>query len=216
MMSFRRFESRLIRCAVTALALFAFVVAAFPVPLPVAPVASSAAGDDEPYPCQGGRCGCQSAKQCWTACCCRKPSERKRWAEEHRVRPPAYAILHDSDGPAPRSRTATSGSRSCCAASAVSEPAEAPSAARSCCTPSGAIKVNVASETTREIDYVLSIRAMECRGLGHDLSSIAWFYWVPVVPPVRELDFETLVFLPHDDWADSSSLDLDTPPPRCG
>ncbi len=42
------------------------------------------------------------AEQCWTRCCCQSPRERAEWARRHRVVPPSYAILTDSDAATPR------------------------------------------------------------------------------------------------------------------
>ncbi len=46
-----------------------------------------------PFPCMNCACGCATAEQCWTSCCCFTPAERERWAEEHGVTPPSYAVL---------------------------------------------------------------------------------------------------------------------------
>ncbi len=216
MFRLRRSEPRYLRCAVTLLTLVSFVVAAIPVPLPVVPPASAAASGDEPFPCQGSRCGCRSAKQCWTACCCRKPSERKRWAEEGHIQPPAYAILQDAGAPAQTAAPAAPAVRRCCAVVATCSAPPTPAPVESCCATADSAAVGTSSHERDDADYVLMIRAMECRGLGFDLSAIAWFYWLPVVPVAYERDFETLVFRPVDDEADSFSLDPATPPPRCG
>ncbi len=47
----------------------------------------------ERYPCQGGRCSCSSAYECWTACRCKSMSEKVAWAHEHGVPVPSYADL---------------------------------------------------------------------------------------------------------------------------
>lgn len=216
MFRLRRSEPRYLRCAVAALTLVSFVIAAIPMPLSVVPLASSHVGGDEPFPCQGGRCGCRSAKQCWTACCCRKPSERKKWAEEHQLVPPAYAILHDAaESARTESSTATS-PRSCCAAGGASDQSVARAAEKNCCATAKATPQTTAPDEQQAADYVLMIRAMECRGLGYDLSTIVWFQWTPVVPVVYERDFERLSHRLVDDRADSLVIDPATPPPRIG
>jgi hypothetical protein len=59
------------------------------VPLPMGTrIQSESAG--EQYPCQASLCGCKSAVQCWTSCCCHTPAERLAWAAKHNVTPPAY------------------------------------------------------------------------------------------------------------------------------
>lgn len=48
-----------------------------------------------PYPCQDHACGCASAHECWTECCCHTEHERLVWAIEHGVLPPAGVTFTD-------------------------------------------------------------------------------------------------------------------------
>lgn len=48
-----------------------------------------------PYPCQDHACGCASAHECWTECCCHTEHERLIWAIEHGVLPPAGVTFTD-------------------------------------------------------------------------------------------------------------------------
>ncbi len=62
------------------------------------PIASVEIQDKDrstPFPCQDCPCGCKTAEQCWTSCCCHSPSERLAWAKKHGVKPPSYARLED-------------------------------------------------------------------------------------------------------------------------
>ncbi|MFM1829963.1 MAG: hypothetical protein RLZZ558_303 [Planctomycetota bacterium] len=43
----------------------------------------------ERHPCEQCGCGCVSARQCWTACCCHTPEQRLAWAIREGVSPPA-------------------------------------------------------------------------------------------------------------------------------
>jgi hypothetical protein len=65
----------------------AYVLSALEVPLPVFVHKNSS----QPFPCQDHLCGCQTAEQCWSHCCCFTPEERWAWARAHNVEPPAYA-----------------------------------------------------------------------------------------------------------------------------
>ena len=38
-----------------------------------------------PFPCMDRPCGCVTAKQCFTTCCCHTPAETLAWAEANRV-----------------------------------------------------------------------------------------------------------------------------------
>lgn len=42
----------------------------------------------ERFPCENGGCGCASATECWTSCCCRTEEQRLVWAIENGVPPP--------------------------------------------------------------------------------------------------------------------------------
>jgi hypothetical protein len=46
----------------------------------------------DPYPCEGGHCGCRTAERCWTSCCCKTPVERELWAKQRGIVPPSYAV----------------------------------------------------------------------------------------------------------------------------
>lgn len=46
--------------------------------------------DREPFPCEGGSCGCTTAYRCWTSCCCYTLEERIAWAARNGVEVPGY------------------------------------------------------------------------------------------------------------------------------
>jgi hypothetical protein len=48
-------------------------------------------GLQQPFICQGKSCGCQTAEQCWTKCCCTTHAERVAWANKHGYSVPEYA-----------------------------------------------------------------------------------------------------------------------------
>ena len=77
------------RKVVTFLVLVCFCAATLP--LPVATPEISDKDNSQPYPCQNCPCGCKTAEQCWTSCCCFTPAERFAWAEKNGVTPPSYA-----------------------------------------------------------------------------------------------------------------------------
>jgi hypothetical protein len=47
----------------------------------------------ERYPCVSCACGCATARQCWTSCCCHTPEERLAWAIGNGVNPPEYVTF---------------------------------------------------------------------------------------------------------------------------
>jgi hypothetical protein len=63
------FRRSLRRRLVVGAVLLAYLVAATGFPTP----AAASRNDGEAFPCQGHRCGCQSAEQCRRQCCCFSP-----------------------------------------------------------------------------------------------------------------------------------------------
>ena len=125
-----------LRRITTWLAILGYTLVASGLPLPfgiVAPAASDSpaakrlAGKDrsQPFPCMDKPCGCATAEQCFTNCCCNTPAETLAWATAHRVEPAVLAALE---------RRVASGSQlvakairsSCCSS-------KAPVAEESCC-----------------------------------------------------------------------------------
>jgi hypothetical protein len=86
---------RLRRRLWVAVSLLAYLVASFGFPLP-APARPKSGG--QPFPCQDNPCGCQTAEQCWTHCCCLTPEQHWEWARRHHVEPPAYATRPGPQG----------------------------------------------------------------------------------------------------------------------
>ncbi len=76
--------------------LIAFVIASFGV-LPPIDRLFTALAPRERYPCESCACGCASAHECWTACCCHSPAERLAWAIRNSVTPPPDVRFSDSD-----------------------------------------------------------------------------------------------------------------------
>ncbi len=74
-------------CVGLMLAAYLLTVAGFPVQ------GSAKKHGSHPFPCQDHDCGCSSAEECWTNCCCFSPAQHLAWAKEHGVEPPAYTVL---------------------------------------------------------------------------------------------------------------------------
>ncbi len=219
--------------------LISFLLAYFPVPIPVfRGVADASSGS---FPCQGGACGCGSAKSCWMNCCCMGPAARKAWAKRNGVTPPSYAVLDET--PSAESTSLASlapAASSCCAAKRPDSPAKdccvtdqptCDSAASSrdhkstsCCDPKrtpiadvpakhAAVNQTDQSDATT-LAFTLSIQAMKCRGAASDFTGLPWFVWsIPKATSVIDHGtdiFDRLV----DQQADSLSMGPSPPPPR--
>jgi hypothetical protein len=46
-----------------------------------------------PFPCMDKPCGCVTAEQCFSNCCCNTPAETLAWAKAHKVDPAVIAAL---------------------------------------------------------------------------------------------------------------------------
>ncbi len=51
----------------------------------------------EPFPCQSHACGCATAQQCWTSCCCFTPHQRLVWAVRNGITPPSSVRYTEAD-----------------------------------------------------------------------------------------------------------------------
>jgi hypothetical protein len=184
-------------CAVVALS--AYVVAAVGFPLPA--VASRPNGI--PFPCQGHRCGCQSAEQCWRSCCCFSAEEHLSWARANHVEPPAFATRPEKT-PAPKSWNTRRGSdqpaRHACA-DCERRAAPAPRAA-GCCQPNATAadhpaEPNPAPAQPSGTRWVGGPSALGCHG-----ASTVWISTGAVTPPPAHLRWQPCA--PPAGWLGSS------------
>lgn len=187
----------------------------------------------EPFPCQSHSCGCASAHQCWTSCCCFTPRHRLAWAIRHGVTPPESVHYSDEEWIAaandvapdsahcslcvadiksklddtPRVPHVPVGSR--CADASGPDRCDAPAeaASSSCCSTSP-------TSPTQSLPLP-SISPLTCKGLKLLLAfalpaapPLAFASLLP--PPPRMPTFD----VPQDDHADTRALDITPPPPR--
>lgn len=90
------FRFPVIRPLVAALTGLCFLVATLGViPTPAGIAAWWGRLSTERYPCEACGCGCASARQCWTSCCCHSEVERLAWAIRSGVKPPADLVFSD-------------------------------------------------------------------------------------------------------------------------
>lgn len=120
-------------------AVWGYVLLASGLPLPfgvVQPVAGGAARDaagkrlagkdrSRPFPCMDKPCGCATAEQCFTSCCCHTPAETLAWARTRGVERSVLEALARRAG-VTNDPTASGG---CCSAMSDAEP--------SCCAATG-------------------------------------------------------------------------------
>jgi hypothetical protein len=148
-------------------ALQVLVASGLPLPLagqaPVAgsPAAKRLAGKDRslPFPCMDKPCGCATAEQCFTSCCCHTPAETLAWAKANRVDPGMLAALERRAGagsrPAPKSRSCcavTAARPACCSTGNASEPATCDASESSCCAVETALPAAEADDVCRDYE----------------------------------------------------------------
>lgn len=83
--------------AIASMLLLSFCCAVLPIPYDK--VEHHEHDSSEAFPCQSCGCGCKTAEQCWTNCCCYTPTERLAWAKKNKVSPPKYAVLSEAGAP---------------------------------------------------------------------------------------------------------------------
>ena len=236
-----------LRRITTWLAILGYTLVASGLPLPFgmiapaapdSPAAKRLAGKDRsrPFPCMDKPCGCATAEQCFTSCCCNTPAETLAWATAHRVEPAVLAALE---------RRVASGSQmvakatksSCCSS-------KAPVAEESCCPsrqPAAAVaedgdlcsmeasraatlptteeampdKASADGEPSRQSrSRTVTLRAMlACGGIVAE-----WFAAGAALPPPRlevSLVMHVLdVCTPGDEAGESLAASPAAPPPR--
>lgn len=217
----RPINRRLKRCA-TLLAACGFVLQSLGVSVP----AGYEAADLSPFPCQGHRCGCRTAEQCWRECCCFTVQQRLVWAQSHGITPPEHlvAVAAVPSAPAPRAccqkvESREPVSRACsthrhrCAHCLSDEPSQ--EVARVCANGKCAEHSREVA-TAKAIQWVSLVSAQHCQGNWQTaFQSPACLPLKKLVAcTVREPGNEPLCQRPADLFF-SPSFEPLLPPPRC-
>ena len=184
----------------------------------------------QPFPCMDKPCGCVTAEQCFTNCCCNTPAETLAWAKAHRVEPAVLAALEQRV--AGGSQLVAKATRSSCCSSKASVAEE------SCCTSrqsaiagvddnelcsmdaslaataSTPEQVPPADEPAEPQSRSVTLRAMlACGGIVAE-----WFAAGAALPPPRlEVSLVMLVLdvcMPGDEAGESLRASPAAPPPR--
>jgi hypothetical protein len=122
-----------------ALGCYGLVVSGLPLPLGVVREAGRGERGQKdrsvPFPCMDSPCGCDTAEQCYTNCCCHTPTERLAWARARGLEGVVATLVALRSGAAPvraaDSQPGSGGShesggcgakRSCCESGSTSRP----------------------------------------------------------------------------------------------
>ncbi|NCY03488.1 MAG: hypothetical protein EBX36_11425 [Planctomycetia bacterium] len=229
----------------TWLAIAGYAVVASGLPLPVgrhpdAVTASRLAAKDRsrPFPCMDKPCGCATAEQCFTSCCCNTPAQTLAWAKAHAVEPAVLAALEHRVAGGGRARTraeraaccsskAPSVEEACCKAKQATSVACDPESPSTVCRESVAIAAPKAvpasfdespsddpSPSPQPRHRTVTLRAMlACGGIVAD-----WFAAGAALPPPRVELSPALAMLdactPGDESCASPASSPAAPPPR--
>lgn len=197
------------------------VLATFLLGLLPSPVWQMALDGIEDFPCRGHRCGCRSAQQCKTRCCCYTAVERAAWAAR-KGRSPKYLLAISESGVIDQPMTLALTKRgkqpvsvvsaSCCPPSPMSDAKSACCKSEANSKPKSKNKTCCGKEQKSPIDS--AFEALDCRGGPSPFLSTPWYLPV-LVGQTRSFDicsFPVATLLPPrwPSWND----EVDTPPPR--
>ena len=204
--------------AVTWLMLAAYVAVVSGVPLPIAgspPVSGSAATKrladkdrSRPFPCMDKPCGCATAEQCFSSCCCNSPAELLAWAKANGLDPATLLALHGRvaatvpEAPAAACCCSSAATAASCCATTASAPAHQPAPADE-------------SDSAPLPSRLISLKAMlACGGV-----LAGWTAAVTSLPPPTVLRCEPCMRLVGvlsitDEFGHSVDPLRDAPPPR--
>ena len=180
----------------------------FPLPLSVRATDAVSEGKDfsTPYPCMNRPCGCRSAEQCWTSCCCTTKAERIAYVIEHGLEMPA-ALCGPDDGEHVAEKP-----KACCAAKSASAQCHSKEKCRSA---DGCAECKQEPARPR-VGVVMLDSVMKCKGLAFQLSQFGGAVVPGVVPQVRLILVDFGSVLLTDDTFSDVALAPPSPPPRIG
>jgi hypothetical protein len=211
----KKFLRRLRHRLWVAVSLLAYLAASLGFPLP-APARHHKA-DGQPFPCQDNPCGCQTAEQCWTHCCCLTPEQHWEWARQHHVEPPPYATRPASEGwrnTPRRVREAAAAPETTCAGCAECAARPCCEGQGDCCQKTAEPAKDVPPPDEGKFRWALGVSALRCQGYaslwvggGAVLPAPPRPAWAPGLLPVAWA-------LPTDLVAPRVFTAPPTPPPR--
>lgn len=131
----------------------------------------------ERFACQSRRCGCRTAAQCWTSCCCFTLEQRIAWAKANNAEIPAHVLARakSTAGASPAANAKPSACGHCCAHKSAKPAAK-----------------KVEPPRSGRIVWVDSVQAQKCRGETNGWMTLS----VPVFPPPPRVAIE-LELLPR-------------------
>lgn len=147
---------------------------------------------DQPFPCQFSRCGCQTADDCRTSCCCHSKQERVAWAVKRNIDPNKVAVLTSAEKLqfTFAAKLVVAKKADCCQPARKADCCSKPKV-DSCCEAKP-------QNEAKELQWVLAINAHKCSGTGVDWIQAGFVAQPPVRvvlqidPPVVQLTSEVV------------------------
>lgn len=181
-MAFANFKAA--RRIIGLLVLLSFCASVLPIALPQPSLPKP--HSDERFACQDRGCGCQSAEQCWSQCCCFSVSERVAWAKKNGVNPPAHVLaahaeLKQEENLVSRKSSDSVPHSSCCKSTKPSTIATTKACCEkstpSCCSKkSSLVKASTLSlKKQKSSRLILSIMVLKCQGKSSIFSALPWY-----------------------------------------
>jgi len=221
-----------LRRITTWLAILGYTLVASGLPLPFGVVSPAApesvaakrlAGKDRarPFPCMDKPCGCATAEQCFTSCCCNTPAETLAWARAHQVEPAVLVALELRVDHEPRSaaKAAAPIQSACCSTAALETEPSCCATASAAPRMADAASVDAVSTAHDEPSdeprsRTVTLRAMlACGGIVAE-----WFAAGAALPPPQvevSVAMHVLgVCLPGDEAGECLRASPAAPPPR--
>ena len=221
------------------LAVYVFVVSGVPLPFAGSPAATGSpaakrlAGKDRsrPFPCMDKPCGCATAEQCFSNCCCNTPAELLAWAKANRVDPATLVALQQraaapcSSQPAASCCGSVAEAPTCCSAAAAAPASEdlcaeyrSLAASPSCCEATATAAPQQPADDLPH-DFVagpgISLKAMlACGGILAGWSAATTSLPAPAVVRVERSTTCCGRIALADDVGTSIDPSPDAPPPR--
>ena len=191
---------------------YGLIVSGLPLPLGTAASPRTAAAAKRlaakdrstPFPCMDKACGCATAEQCFTNCCCHTAAETLAWARANKVDADVIAALQRRAAAPPARAVASccSAAKTCCSAEpavASAEPAAPQESAPEAVSPKS-----------------VSLRAMlACGGIVAEWFACGVSLPAPPVTVIATSDCSEAVAC-FDVCRSSPRLAPDVPPPRAG
>jgi hypothetical protein len=170
------------------------------------------------FPCMDKPCGCVTAEQCFSNCCCNTPAETLAWAKAHDVEPAVIAALQRRAA-APVEKTVVASSCcsvkkqiSCCSAASELACCEEPA----CCDEEEPVDLAAESADIEPVSsHTIVLKSMlACGGIVSQWFSIGGAPPPPVVVAVAAIPPRAQAILPGDEIFSCERAEPAAPPPR--